>query len=51
MYDEIYVMETVNILKEKELEKLYHYRSMQNNQKKELLCKLPVIKNLQVCQC
>ncbi|CAM3634871.1 hypothetical protein GCM10009865_25690 [Aeromicrobium ponti] len=50
MYDEIYVMETLTKLKQKEFESLNQPQVLQNR-KNELVCKLPIIKNFEVCQC
>jgi hypothetical protein len=50
MYDEIYVMETLNKLKQTKFESA-RQPQLPQNRKNQLVCKLPIIKNFEVCQC
>ncbi|WP_197206979.1 hypothetical protein [Cytobacillus firmus] len=48
MYDEMYVMEALMKTKQKEMDLITPHHNSSNN---KLICRLPVIKNLDACQC
>lgn len=51
MYDEIYVMEKQNKLKEKELNLIWHPDLLQKHRQNKWICKLPLLRKLEMCQC
>lgn len=48
MYDEMYVMEVLLKAKQREMDLIMPHQKSSNT---KIICRLPVIKNLDACQC